>query len=391
MEVLTKNNILTKQDLVIIEERMSHMQAPYSIGRLPLKIGSGFSGFTADQWRNWTISYSPIALRDVLHRDHLQYWLLFVKACNLLSTRYLKKENILLADQYLHFFCKKYEVNGKEACTPNMHLHLHLKECLNDFGPLYSFWCYAFERYNGMLGKFPTNNKNIEPQLMRKCLLMQELHSLQFPHEGELLQSLISDHLPKLSGGLLSATTDEMLHFAQLSAPMLSTSADFKITGNEKMLLKVKQIVLNEDMITCLKCSYSLLYPGIIFDGVFQRFAKESRRASFLNEVYGSKLMSRENKPSSSAILPTVNSNLPQSVGEIQFFLQHHLGVKGDHLFACVYWYQKHTNYNWYGSSATVCRPVFESDQSYCLIPIQRITSLCIYGKISLIYSSTSS
>lgn len=92
-------------------------------------------------------------------------------------------------------------------------------------------------------------------------------------------------------------------------------------------------------------------YPGIIFDGVFQRFAKESQRASFLNEVYGSKLMSRENNvvimaywPSSSAILPTVNSNLPQSVGEIQFFLQHHLGVKGDHLFACVYWYQKHTN-----------------------------------------------
>ena len=137
MEVWTKNNILKKQDLVIIEERMSHMQAPYSIGRLPLKIGSGFSGFTADQWRNWTISYSPIALHDVLHRDHLQYWLLFVKACNLLSTRYLKKENILLADQYLQLFCKKYEeVNGKEACTPNMHLHLHLKECLNDYGPL---------------------------------------------------------------------------------------------------------------------------------------------------------------------------------------------------------------------------------------------------------------
>ena len=143
-----------------------------------------------------------------------------------------------------------------------------------------------------------------------------------------------------------------MLHFAQLSAPMLSTSADFKITGNGKMLLPVKQIVLNEAMITCLKCSYSLLYPGIIFDGVFQRFAKESWRASFLNEVYGSKLMSRENNivimaywPSSSTIFPTVNSNLPQSVGEIQFFLQHHLGVKSDHLFACVYWYQKHTNY----------------------------------------------
>uniref|UniRef100_A0A1X7VJE2 Uncharacterized protein n=1 Tax=Amphimedon queenslandica TaxID=400682 RepID=A0A1X7VJE2_AMPQE len=25
--------------------------------RLPLKIESGFSGFSADQWRNWTMSY----------------------------------------------------------------------------------------------------------------------------------------------------------------------------------------------------------------------------------------------------------------------------------------------------------------------------------------------
>lgn len=74
-------------------------------------------------------------------------------SCSLLCTRYLKKENIQLADRYLQLFCSKYEeVNGKEACTPNMHLHLHLKECLNDYGPLYSFWCYAFERHNGMLG-----------------------------------------------------------------------------------------------------------------------------------------------------------------------------------------------------------------------------------------------
>ena len=92
--------------------------------------------------------------------------------------------------------------------------------------------------------------------------------------------------------------------------------------------------------------------------------------------------------PSSSAIFPTVNSKLPQSVGEIQFFLQHHLGVKGDHFLACVYWYQKHTNYDWYGSSATVCRPVFESDQSYCLIPIQRITLQCIYGKINVSFTA---
>ena len=48
LELWTKI-VLSKQDIEIIEERMSRLQAPYSIGRLPLKIASGFSGFTADQ------------------------------------------------------------------------------------------------------------------------------------------------------------------------------------------------------------------------------------------------------------------------------------------------------------------------------------------------------
>ena len=128
MEFWTKNNILSKQDLDLMEERMSHLLAPHSVGRLPLKISSGFSGFSADQWRNWTVCYSPIALRGVLSSNHLQYWLLFVKATSLLCSQYLKKSNIELADQYLNMFCSKFEaVNGKAACTPNMHLHMHLK------------------------------------------------------------------------------------------------------------------------------------------------------------------------------------------------------------------------------------------------------------------------
>lgn len=89
-------------------------------------------------------------------------------------------------------FCTKFEqVNGGEACTPNMHMHLHLKECLLDYGPPYAFWCYAFERYNGMLGKFPTNHKHIEPQLMKKCLILQELYSQTFPVEDDVFSSNI--------------------------------------------------------------------------------------------------------------------------------------------------------------------------------------------------------
>ena len=123
MELWTQKEILSRSDFSTIEERMSELLVPHSVDRLPLKIGSGFSGFSADQWRNWTICFSPIVLRGILPKH---YWLLFVKACTLLCTRFLHKRNISLADKYLHMFCCKFqEVNGPHACTPNMHLHIY--------------------------------------------------------------------------------------------------------------------------------------------------------------------------------------------------------------------------------------------------------------------------
>jgi len=56
-----------------------------------------------------------------------------------------------------------------------MHLHLHLKDCLPEYGPAHAFWHYAFERFNGILGSYHTNNQAIETQLMRKFLREQQI------------------------------------------------------------------------------------------------------------------------------------------------------------------------------------------------------------------------
>lgn len=73
LDLWMKREILTKSDIEKIENHMSHLYAPHSVGRLPLKIGTGFSGFTADQWRNWTVGFSAIVLRGVLPAEHLRY------------------------------------------------------------------------------------------------------------------------------------------------------------------------------------------------------------------------------------------------------------------------------------------------------------------------------
>ena len=62
-----------------------------------------------------------------------------------------------------------------------MHLHTHLPDCVFDYGPVTGFWLFSFERYNGILGDFSTNNKSIELQLMRKFTKYQVVCSLEFP------------------------------------------------------------------------------------------------------------------------------------------------------------------------------------------------------------------
>ena len=43
----------------------------------------------------------------------------------------------------------------------------------------FGFWLFSFERYNGMLGSIPTNNRNIEVQLMSNFVQREALAELE--------------------------------------------------------------------------------------------------------------------------------------------------------------------------------------------------------------------
>ncbi len=65
------------------------------------------------------------------------------------------------ANLLLNKFCKDVErLYGKSVVTPNMHLHGHIAECIEDYGSVYGFWLFSYERYNGILGSFPTNKRD---------------------------------------------------------------------------------------------------------------------------------------------------------------------------------------------------------------------------------------
>ena len=123
MHIWQNKGILSNSDFNEMENTVSNITMPNDLGRIPPKIGSSFSGFSADQWRNWVTIFSPIALKNLLPVDDLRCWLLFVRACCLLGTRIVTVDAVSQADSFLTELCKQFQnLYGSTACVPNQYI-----------------------------------------------------------------------------------------------------------------------------------------------------------------------------------------------------------------------------------------------------------------------------
>ncbi len=179
--------ILSNDSLCSIQDKVNAIAVPCKLGRIPLKIASNFNSLTADQWKNWILVYSLYTLYGVIPRTHYTCWNLFVDACRLLLQPSITLHDINQADMKLLEFVTSFELlYGKENTTPNMHLHLHMKDCVLNCGPVHSFWCFPFERFNGILGSFQRNWAVPELQMLKKIVSYHQF-----------LQSSLDSSLPQ--------------------------------------------------------------------------------------------------------------------------------------------------------------------------------------------------
>ncbi len=124
--------------------------------RIPYKIATrkGFSGYTMDQWKLFIIVYAIPLMWDLLNENNQKILTNFVRACFLLVSHVI--DNNLLNEAYTHLLSIAQLVKenyGSEFITLNIHFSLHLAKYCWDYGLTYSFWCYSFERMNGILDK----------------------------------------------------------------------------------------------------------------------------------------------------------------------------------------------------------------------------------------------
>ena len=65
-----EDEIILPSNFADIQEKVDSFVVPKGLGRLPFKIASGFTGYTAEQWKNWTLYFSLFALKGALPRQH---------------------------------------------------------------------------------------------------------------------------------------------------------------------------------------------------------------------------------------------------------------------------------------------------------------------------------
>ena len=90
------SGLLNRTALEEIQDIVYKCIVPNGIGRIPHKISSNFAKLTADEWKNWTLLFSPIALHNYLPTDDFNCWQLYVSACNIYCSSVLTVQDIEL-------------------------------------------------------------------------------------------------------------------------------------------------------------------------------------------------------------------------------------------------------------------------------------------------------
>lgn len=152
--------------------RVKSVRVPYDIGRLPNNVfdrGEGLSGITAAQWKSYIIVYARPCLYKLLPHRAYKCIVLLSEIISLIVSPVFTHDNIATLYRLLHehhnLFCQYY---GKWAVTVNYHMSLHIPDMILDLGPPQSFWCFAYERMNGILAGTPNSNRCIEIEVANR-------------------------------------------------------------------------------------------------------------------------------------------------------------------------------------------------------------------------------
>ena len=398
VKVWKDKEILKASDFDKIQGRVDSVVPPPNIGRIPRKIGSGFSAFTADEWKHWILIYSMFALQGILPERDYSCWFLFVRYCLQTCKLAVTKQEILNAHDLMVEFCTTFQqLYGTGACTPNLHMACHLKDSMLDYGPLPAFWCFSFERYNGILEGVCKSWITPEKQMFSKFLNLQYLNSLDIQHThlpGDDFVGLIGDSLfqPSRIHSSVEQTGIDGLDIAQQMKNYTCevSCIDASVKSYHKLSVPLVEKVFNDTDFNFLKIMYSHLYDSTTHEIVkVSRFYVESKHIT-INSL---QLLSTKARSQRSAAIVAhwrnqtgidLSGQTPVRVGIVNSFFRHDVHVRSGSTVTCkrnllarVNWFENHPRQHQYIPSLMVTCTLYDRENCSNFIPVSRIAARC--------------
>ncbi|THU84891.1 hypothetical protein K435DRAFT_686652 [Dendrothele bispora CBS 962.96] len=161
--------VLGKERLAEVRDDMAKLNLPSWMARAPRDPGGTSHGkFSADQWRAFCTVNLPITLIRIWGneaagtREHqmLINFMHLVAAVRLVNMRTMTETRIREFESHMRLYLHGVrELFPEKNITPYQHMSLHYGSMLRRFGPVHSWRCFPFERYNYVLQKIPTDSR----------------------------------------------------------------------------------------------------------------------------------------------------------------------------------------------------------------------------------------
>jgi hypothetical protein len=151
-----------------LEILLESIKPPKRVTRIPRRL-KFIKLFKAHEWAMWFYYYSPVTLKNILHEDYYQHYILLVRGVSLLTSKKVTHIMVKEAEECLSEFSKNVELlYGYNCCRYNVHLLLHLPEFVLTHGPLQWYTMYPFENFNMTLQKYITGSQFIGSQIFKR-------------------------------------------------------------------------------------------------------------------------------------------------------------------------------------------------------------------------------
>jgi hypothetical protein len=338
---------------------------------------------SAEQMMLWVNYYSLFCLYNILSANDYECWRHFVLASRLLCKPSPTTTDISIADKFLLQFCRRFEtIYGDEAITPNMHMHGHLAECILEYGPMSSFWLFSFERYNGILGDQPTNNRSIELQLMYR-FIQDNSHILMLTtgKDMDVDTDLLFDRIVKehAFGFHSMKHIDTEISIAQCQSSGLHFTPAPKYSVSQFSSYRLNVVL---DVYVHLYPEYKEHLSNCILPSSFKKMSSITIGNKKLNAgqfVYASSIFQicSHSQPS----MRTLFFDPSLHAAKICYFIVHSFDVNGKYVtgaFAVVNWLLCHQQRHAMGRPLQIWHSTYEHSPRNFLIPLKNVSCLLL-------------